>query len=143
MRPEDLAEGVKDIVSRTPAFPGKKLIIDIIANPKAGGFKRRRFAGKRRVELEQVRQAALAAPLRQEPVELRLHRTERGGHASAIAQRIIEHSLSNGTDSLHILMTAGGDGTSLETAERLIHLDEAQRDRFALPNHHYRYREEA
>jgi diacylglycerol kinase family enzyme len=132
MRPEDLAEGIKTILSRSPAFPGSTLIVDIIANPKAGGFKRRRFADKRRRELQQVVAAAEALPLRLGEVRVHLHLTERCGHASAIAQRVVERSEANGQDSMHLLMTAGGDGTSLETAERLLHLPKESVNRFAL-----------
>jgi len=38
MRPEDLAEGIRAILARSPSFPNSKLIVDIIANPNAGGF---------------------------------------------------------------------------------------------------------
>jgi diacylglycerol kinase family enzyme len=132
MRPEDLADGVRAILDHTPAFPDKRLFVDIIANPKAGGFKRRRFAALRFAELRQVIESASALPRRAREVAVRLHLTERCGHASAIAQRIIERSTANGTDSFHIIMTAGGDGTSLETAERLLHLAEGDKDRFSL-----------
>lgn len=132
MHPEDLAEGVKAIVSHSPAFPESRLIVDIIANPKAGGFKRRRFAARRKNELQQVVALASALPRREKEVQVRLHLTERCGHASAIAQRVIERTSANGQDSLQIIMTAGGDGTSLETAERLLHLPEEKKDQFAL-----------
>jgi diacylglycerol kinase family enzyme len=132
MKPEDLAEGVRAILSHSPSFPGRKLVVDIIANPNAGGFKRRRFAGKRRRELNQVVLEASALPLRPEEPQVNLHRTERCGHAAAIAQRVLERSSANGRDSLHIIMTAGGDGTSLETAERLVRLPEDQKNRFGL-----------
>ena len=108
MRPEDLAEGIKIILSRSPAFPGSKLIVDIIANPKAGGFKRRRFADKRRRELQQVVAAAEALPARREEVQVHLHLTERCGHASAIAQRVIERSAAEtNTDSLQPFADSG------------------------------------
>lgn len=132
MRPNDLAEGIKDLLAHTPAYPGKALVIDIIANPNAGGFKRRRFALARHRELAALRESASAFPKRKDEIIVRLHLTERCGHASALAQRVVEKSLANGVDSLHILMTAGGDGTSLETAERLIRLAPEERDRFAL-----------
>jgi diacylglycerol kinase family enzyme len=132
MKPEDLAEGVRAILSNSPSFPGRKLVVDIIANPNAGGFKRRRFAGKRKRELSQVVEQAQALPPRAEEVQVHLHRTERCGHAAAIAQRVVERSNANGKDSLHIIMTAGGDGTSLETAERLIRLPEGDKNRFGL-----------
>jgi diacylglycerol kinase family enzyme len=132
MRPEDLAEGVRAILAHSPSFPNSKLIVDIIANPKAGGFKRPRFAARRKRELQQVVTLASALPLRNKEVQVHLNRTERCGHASAIAQRVLERSEANGQDSIHIIMTAGGDGTSLETAERLLHLPVDQKDRFAL-----------
>jgi len=132
MKPEVLAEGVRAILSHSPSFPGRKLVVDIIANPNAGGFKRRRVAGKRKRELSQVVHQALELPLRAEEPQVHLHYTERCGHAAAIAQRVLERSTSNGKDSLHIIMTAGGDGTSLETAERLVRLREEQKDRFGL-----------
>ena len=132
MHPEDLAEGVRALLEHSPAFPDHRLIVDIIANPKAGGFKRPRFAHARRRELADVVARARTLPPRRQAVQVRLHPTERGGHASAIAQRVIERSESNGTDCLHLLLTAGGDGTSLETAERLIHLNPELADRFAI-----------
>jgi len=132
MRPEDLAEGIRAILAHSPSFPKNMLIVDIIANPKAGGFKRRRFAARRKDELRQVATLAASLPPREKEVQVRLHLTERGGHASAIAQRVLERSAANGHDSIHIIMTAGGDGTSLETAERLLHLPDEKKDRFAL-----------
>lgn len=132
MRPEDLAEGIRAILAHSPCFPQSKLIVDIIANPKAGGFKRPRFTARRKRELQQIVDLASALPLREKEVQVHLNRTERCGHASAIAQRVLERSEANGQDSIHIIMTAGGDGTSLETAERLLHLPLEKKDRFAL-----------
>ena len=132
MRPEDLAEGIRAILEHSPALARHRLIVDIIANPKAGGFKRPRFALARKRELAAMVERARHLPERAEPVQVRLHLTARGGHASAIAQRVIERSESNGQDCLHVLLTAGGDGTSLETAERLINLPPGMADRFAL-----------
>lgn len=127
MRPENLASGIKTILEHSPAFPKAKLIVDIIANPKAGGFKRRRFADKRKKELAALVAESLQLPQRKSPVSVHLHLTERGGHAAAIVQRLLDRSESNGTDLLHLIITAGGDGTSLETAERLTHLPERKR----------------
>jgi len=71
-------------------------------------------------------------PLRSAPFSLKMHLTERCGHASAIAQRILDRSPSNGKDSIHLILTAGGDGTSLETAERIAQLPESEKDRFGI-----------
>jgi diacylglycerol kinase family enzyme len=132
MTPQDLSEGVKRILSHSPAFPNMALFVDIIANPKAGGFRRRRFARLRRSELESLVLESESMPLRHGALTVHLHLTERCGHASAIAQRIIDRSVADGRESLQIIMTAGGDGTSLETAERLVALPEDRKDRYAL-----------
>lgn len=132
MRPEELAQGIQAILSRSPAFPDCKLVVDIIANPKAGGFKRLKFSRRRGSELQSVVDKAMALPERTSPLSVHLHLTERGGHAAAIMQRLLDRSESNGKDSRHLILTAGGDGTSLETAERLVHIPEPKKDSFAL-----------
>jgi hypothetical protein len=38
MKPDDLAEGLNTIFAHSPVFQDKSLIVDVIANPKAGGF---------------------------------------------------------------------------------------------------------
>ncbi len=132
MHPELLAEGVRAIVGVSPAFPEHRIFVDIIANPKAGGFKRPRFASRRKAELQTLVAAAGHLPPRKAETQVKLHLTERCGHASAIAQRIVERSQANGTDTLHIIMTAGGDGTSLETVERLLQLPADRQKAFAV-----------
>lgn len=132
MKPDDLAEGLNAIFSRSPVFPEKSLIIDIIANPKAGGFSRIHHSRKRFNELKEIVQRSLLLPKRASPYALKMHLTERCGHAAAIVQRILDRSPSNGKDSCHLIITAGGDGTSLETAERLTKLPESEKDRFGL-----------
>lgn len=132
MRPEELADGIRTILSHSPVFPGSSLIVDIIANPKAGGFKLKHYTKMRKTEMKSLVDKALGHEKRKEPLSVRLHLTERGGHAAAIMQRLIDHSDANGADSRHIIMTAGGDGTSLEAAERLAYLPEPEKDRFGI-----------
>ncbi|HEY9054386.1 MAG TPA: diacylglycerol kinase family protein [Rectinemataceae bacterium] len=132
MHPELLADGVRAILGASPAFPKHRIFVDIIANPKAGGFKRPRIASRRKSELQTLVAAAGHLPARERETQVRLHLTERCGHASAIAQRILERSSSNGKDTIHIIMTAGGDGTSLETVERMLQLPEDKKDGFAV-----------
>lgn len=132
MKPEDLLEGLQKIIAHSPVFPSKTLIVDIIANPRAGGFSRVHHSSRRLKELREIVRRASLLPLRSSPFTIKLHQTERCGHAAAIAQRILDRSPANGKDSCHLLITAGGDGTSLETAERLTMLPEQDKDRFGL-----------
>jgi len=40
MKPDDLVEGLDAILAHSPVFSDSSLIVDVIANPKAGGFSR-------------------------------------------------------------------------------------------------------
>ncbi len=132
MRPHDLAEGIESLLRRTPIFPGRKLRVDLIANPRAGGFMRPRFALRRRHELEEVLKSSARLPARGAGVDFRLHLTERSGHAYDMADHIISESSGDAPTDLRLLMTAGGDGTSLETAARLVDIPQAERSRFGI-----------
>jgi len=132
MKPEDLYEGLQKIIAHSPVFPDKMLMVDIIANPKAGGFSRVHHSSRRMKELKEMVRRAQALPPRSSPFTIKLHLTERCGHAAAMAQRILDRSPANGKDSCHVIITAGGDGTSLETAERLSLLPEQDKDRFGI-----------
>lgn len=143
MSPEELADGIKTILSHSPAFPGSNLVVDIIANPVAGGFKLKRYTKLRDAELKQLVGKAQKLQKRKESVEVRLHLTEREGHAADIMQELID--LPSGTHAdghlradarqeskRHIIITTGGDGTSLEAAERIALLPEPEKDRFGI-----------
>lgn len=133
MRPEDLLEGIRLIMARSPVFPGENLAVDIIANPKAGGFTRPKYARRRRAELDEVLRRAGAVPARAgAEARVRLFLTERGGHAAELTLAIIDEARGDPPGTRRIVMTAGGDGTSLETAHALTELPPAERERFVL-----------
>lgn len=132
MRPQDLKAALGRLLSHSPAFPGEKLAVDLIANPKAGGFTRPKFARRRLAELEELLKKAEALPARVGEVSLKLHLTERSGHAADIARGVIEEAKGDEAGTRRLLLTAGGDGTSLETASALIELPPAERGRFSL-----------
>lgn len=132
MKPEDLVEGLNTILTHSPVFQDKSLFVDVIANPKAGGFSRIHHSKRRFNELKTVVKRAIDLPKRVTPFSLKLHLTERCGHAATMVQRILDSSPANGKDSCHLIVTAGGDGTSLETAERLMLLPESEKNRFGI-----------
>ncbi|GAB6276103.1 MAG: hypothetical protein SAMD01599839_06430 [Rectinema sp.] len=132
MKPDNLAEGLNTIFAHSPVFQDKSLIVDVIANPKAGGFSRIHHSKKRFNELKEIVKRSLSLPERTSPFSMKMHLTERCGHAAAIVQRILDRSPSNEKDSYHLIVTAGGDGTSLETAERLTLLPESEKNRFGI-----------
>ncbi len=131
MHPKELAEGIEYILGRSPALSGRIASCILIANPRAGGFTRLSFARRRHAELKAVRSLASALPLRSDPIPFRLRLTDSQGHAAALAQEYFEETASLGPrDSYHLVMTAGGDGTSLETLVSLMQLPPERRARY-------------
>jgi diacylglycerol kinase family enzyme len=132
MDPHELVASLGRILERSPAFPDDELAVDLIANPRAGGFTRRAFSRLRHAELMLLESGALALAPRAKAVALRLHLTERCGHAGDIARGILAEARRDGPGTRRILMTAGGDGTALETASALADLSESERERICL-----------
>jgi len=132
MRPEELATSVGRLFEKSPAFPGENLAIDLIANPRAGGFLRPKYSKRHKADLAALEALAAALPKRATPVRVQLHRTERSGHAADIVRGIIESAALEKDGRRHIILTAGGDGTSLETATALVELPASERGRFSI-----------
>jgi Sphingosine kinase and enzymes related to eukaryotic diacylglycerol kinase len=132
MHPEELATSVTRLFEHSPAFPGESLSVDLIANPRAGGFLRPAYSKRHKAELAQLEAKAAALPARSAATNLKLHLTERSGHAADIARGIIERARVEKAVGKRIILTAGGDGTSLETATALVELPQSERARFSL-----------
>jgi diacylglycerol kinase family enzyme len=132
MHPEELAASVGRLFERSPAFPGESLAVDLIANPRAGGFVRPKHSKRHKADLAALEKMAAVLPERAAPASLRLHLTERSAHAADIARGIVESARLEKDERRHIIITAGGDGTSLETATALVELPVAERGRFSI-----------
>jgi diacylglycerol kinase family enzyme len=128
LKPETLVEELRFLLEHSPASPGLPIEVDVIANPVAGGFTRPKFASRRAAELATLRVLASALPHREGPFGLRLHLTDGPGRAASIAKTVIAEARAAGyPPALRVLMTAGGDGTSLEAVGALMELPEAER----------------
>ena len=132
MEPHELVAALGTILERSPIFPGEALRVDLIANPRAGGFTRRAYSKLRHVELLALEAEAAALSPRSAPAEIRLHLTERPGHAADIARGVFAEASGEKAGPRRIVMTAGGDGTALETASEIVQLGESERGRFPL-----------
>jgi diacylglycerol kinase family enzyme len=132
MKPEELAASIARLIEHSPAFPGENLAVDLIANPRAGGFTRPSFAKKHESALAELEAQAAALPVRGAATSLKLHLTERSGHASDIARGILEGARADAPGLRRLVLTAGGDGTSLETASALVEMPASEHGRFAL-----------
>ncbi len=113
-------EGLKYLVERASIFAGRLVVVTVIANPVAGGF-----TIKKRAKLNLAQFNAALLLVRDRPVvtahcSITLHLTAAAGHARQLARTALELA---GTEKdpavLFLVVTAGGDGTSLEVQTAL------------------------
>ncbi|HTX72379.1 MAG TPA: diacylglycerol kinase family protein [Rectinemataceae bacterium] len=132
MRPDELAAGIERILRVSPALPGRLAGALLIANPKAGGFTRPTYAHRRNHELDEVLAHAGGLEPRPDPPPFVVAITERPGHAASITRSYLASALRDSGDreGYHLMMTAGGDGTSLELATEIMALEPSERARF-------------
>ncbi|QQO08645.1 diacylglycerol/lipid kinase family protein [Breznakiella homolactica] len=132
---EAFAAGLSDICSRTPLAQGRPLTWTVIANPKAGGFTIKSRWNRHFSVLSSYAEKARNSPVRSAwsgPSRtaqefdggsgvlgsLGLVPTNGPGHAGAIVEALMDEAgamaAESGPAPFHLIITAGGDGTSLE-----------------------------
>jgi diacylglycerol kinase family enzyme len=149
---EFFAEGVSGICAHSLVAPGRTLRWTIIANPTAGGFTIGSRWKKHHQALVEYREKAGALPLRENSGSSEAARnlapnprfsacgfvpTTGPGHGRKIAEAVIEEAASgiNSEGSaapFHLIVTSGGDGTSLEVLSALYHAPAALRGSMAI-----------
>ncbi len=154
---EEFAADLADMCSRSPVAPGRPLTWTIIANPKAGGFTiGSRWRTHRRILKAYAEEArrnpirgAWAGPSRTAREAdggngtlgaLGLVPTRRPAHAGELVKALLdeaealreEAALHGQGDPFHLIITAGGDGTSLEALTALYHAPAALRSSLAI-----------
>ena len=128
---DQFAEGVAFLASRSPIFGDKPLDVTLIANPRAGGFTRPFVYARHLAELKLLAERASALPVRKGPVTFRLHATAYPRHAAEVTHALAE-SARDEPEVERLVITAGGDGTTLEALSTLMDLTEAERSRFVV-----------
>jgi diacylglycerol kinase family enzyme len=146
---EIFAKSVAAICARSPVAlreTGRQLRWVVIANPSAGGFVMRSRWKKSRRDLEKSMAEALANPLREgaAPAETAaklcadpslascgLMLTEGPGSGTTIANALVDELAAN-TAPFYLVITAGGDGTSLEVLSVLFNAPEPVRSNLAI-----------
>jgi diacylglycerol kinase family enzyme len=128
-----------EICAHSPAAEGRALRWTIIANPRAGGFTIKSRWKKHRESLEAA--AGRANPLREDasPSKTALEAgspcglvpTAGQGHARGITEAILREAAAE-AGPFHLVITAGGDGTSLEVLTALFQASGELRERFAV-----------
>ncbi|MDR0655308.1 MAG: diacylglycerol kinase [Treponema sp.] len=131
---EFFAASMAEICGHCLAAPGRVLRFTIITNPKAGGFVIQKRWRRHEETLKLYRAKAASLPARQAGASLcskekggpapGLILTTGPGHASKIAAALIDEieageKAVTGRHPFHLIITAGGDGTSLEVLTSL------------------------
>jgi diacylglycerol kinase family enzyme len=139
-KPEIFAAAIAKICSRGLVVSGKPLRWTIIANPKAGGFTINSRWKKHGAALEDALDRAGKNPLRTDagPSDYAasagaygLVPTAGPGHAGEITSALLDEAEKNAA-AFHLLITAGGDGTSLEALQTLFAAPPKTQSRFAV-----------
>lgn len=113
-------ENLKTLVERSASFTGKNVCITIIANPVAGGFTMKKRALVNRSHFEAALRKVASRPVQTASCSLTLHFTKTSSHAGSLARGVLDLALKDTSSSvLFLIVTAGGDGTSLEVQTEL------------------------
>lgn len=111
----DYIEQLSFIVERSSAFAGKHVRISVIINPVAGGFTIPSRVKANKIALEEAVQSVSDRKPAARSCSCAVFRTESAGHASRLARAVFDSILEDAaSDVLHLVVTAGGDGTSLD-----------------------------
>ena len=113
LSPENLCEGISKLLSVNSVFTDKDLKITVVANKYAGGFTRKKESEKNKKLLDAVLKKADGKTTVAKSCESEVITTECCGHAVKIASETAEKAKSE-KNVLRVIVTAGGDGTSLE-----------------------------
>ncbi len=134
MQPEELAECLSYILDRAPALPGRLAGALLVANPNAGGFTRPSYARRRHAELLELKSLFSSLPPMEGRPGLELCLTNKPEHASEIAREFFAAARASGLrdGEFRLVMTAGGDGTSLEVLTALMGLPIEERRHYAV-----------
>ena len=126
------ANGVSELTNFSQSLEKAPLIVDVIANPHAGFFKRQTTVQKILQELEQkLNDLRRRFPRRKVEINT-VHFTEYPGHARVITEQILDREEKARSGIEHLLIACGGDGTSNEICTALVGAGSSILDRLKL-----------
>ncbi|MCF0241094.1 MAG: hypothetical protein HUK25_00560 [Treponema sp.] len=121
LTPQNLTSGISRLLSVNPVFKGLHLKVIVIANEKAGGFTQKSKSVKNKSKLETALLSAEKKQIIVDSLETELLITEYSGHAEKLVYEFLPEIISTrcSKNKLTMIITAGGDGTSLEVQSGL------------------------
>ncbi|MDR1506224.1 MAG: diacylglycerol kinase [Treponema sp.] len=147
---EVFGSAIAGICSRSLVVPGKPLRWTVIANPKAGGFTiNSRWKNHSRILAEALERAGKNPPRGDAAPSAAvltagenaggtafgaygLVSTTGAGHAGEVVSALLNEAAGSGNKAVYLVITAGGDGTSLESLRVLFTAPESLRSRFII-----------
>jgi len=106
---------LKLLIERAKVFSGRDLHVTVVANPVAGGFTQKKRIAENRRYIQEAVDRVRNRPVVTRSCSVVAHFTNAAGHAGALAQAVFyQAGKDDNSSALYLLITAGGDGTSLE-----------------------------
>lgn len=120
LTPQDIAECISALVARNKLWSKKNVSLYFIANKTAGCFTNSKKSGRLKHFFSSVLSEIADLPECAASVSYKIFSTEYAGHAKDLTRSVVAQLIaSDSTDSESLIVTAGGDGTSLEVQTAL------------------------
>ncbi len=112
---EDIALSITGLIARNPLWKDKEIETYFIANETAGCFSNKFKSDFYKKFFLNLRDEIALKPVVTKSVNYKIFTTEYAGHAKDLSQSIVTQLIASHKPNLeNIIITAGGDGTSLE-----------------------------
>ena len=120
MNAKQLSEYLKPIVSACPLWKDKKLCMELIANPAAGGFTQKKLSSEHEKILSDYSMVAKTKEQQCKSLVVNVHETSLESSLDEYIQKIVGTAgMPEDAETYFLIVTAGGDGTSLEVQTAL------------------------
>ena len=120
LTPQDIAECISSLVARNKLWSRKRVFLYFIANKTAGCFTNSAKAEHLKKYFSSVISEISEQPQCAESVSYKIFSTEYAGHAKDLTKSIVAQLIATDEPDLeNLIVTAGGDGTSLEVQTTL------------------------
>ena len=120
LTPQDIEKCISTLISRNKLWAGKNVQIYFIANITAGCFTNKKKTKYYKILFNKTEADSLKSPACTSSVITKIFNTEYTGHAKDLADAVVTELIATFRPETEcVLVTAGGDGTSLEVQTAL------------------------
>lgn len=120
LTPQDIAECISALIARNKLWNKKRVFLYFIANKAAGCFTNTKKSEQLKSFFSSVMSDISGLPECATSVSYKIFSTEYAGHAKDLTRSVVSQLIATDEpDSESLIVTAGGDGTSLEVQTAL------------------------